>query len=64
MQIGRTGINVEALSDIDKDEFMTRFKGCFDIDINQAWEMFSKEAKQYQKEPEKKFFKKKKKGSQ
>ena len=64
MQIGRTGINVEDLADITKDEFITRFRGKFDTDITQAWKMFSKEAKQYKKEPEKKFFSKKKKASQ
>lgn len=58
---GRTSINVESIADITKEEFITRFKGKFDIDINQVWKRFSKEAKQYKKEPV--FPKKKKKAS-
>lgn len=60
---GRTSINVESIADITKEEFITRFKGKFDIDINQVWKRFSKEAKQYKKEPEKQVSKKKKKAS-
>lgn len=50
MQIGKLSINVEALADISKDEFKEIVKGKISIDFNDAWKMFSKEARQYQKE--------------
>tara|TARA_R110002051_G_C8540705_1_gene471124 strand:- start:421 stop:585 length:165 start_codon:yes stop_codon:yes gene_type:complete len=53
MQIGRTGLNVEALKDISENDFRKLFIGQAGLDVDKAWKDFKKEAKQYKK-PKKK----------
>lgn len=49
MKIGKVSLNVSAIADISEQDFYTLVKGSLDIDIKEAWELFSKEAKPFKK---------------
>ena len=49
MQIGKTGINVEALADISKDEFAKLLVGEPKVDLEKEWKEFKVKAKPFKK---------------
>jgi len=49
MKIGRISFNVAAIADISEQDFYALVKNNIDIDKNDAWKQFQKEAEPFKK---------------